>query len=264
MLDDLKCLIKIFKSSPDLFNPPPGFEPPLRTVYNGRPITPHDKMYCPSCGDFRRMRITLLYWPGIYQNQSLKQSQDILEQLIPSLFTFVCVQCETRFTVVIYQGPDGPALAVLPSCHGGLRTPHTPPGVAFYLDQAQRAQSVGANSAAIAMFRGALEHLLFEQGYKTGTLGFKIKQLCEDIKKGSAPKWALELETEFLEVIKDLGNGSIHPNDGDVAKQAVLDNKLLALVKETFRILLFLIYEVPYKKNEMLTELRAKAEILKK
>ena len=252
MLDNLKDLIRIFKSNPSMFG------------YHDHEIIPRDKMYCPSCGDFRRMKIIPLYWPGLHRFQGLNLAGDVLQQLVPSLFTFVCVQCETRFTVVIYQGPDGPALAVLQSCHGGLRTPHTPPGVAFYLDQAQRAQSVGANSAAIAMFRGALEHLLFEQGYKTGTLGFKIKQLCEDIKNGSAPKWALELETEFLEVIKDLGNGSIHPNDGDVDKQAVLDNKLLALVKETFQILLFLIYEVPHKKNEMLTELRAKAEILKK
>ena len=59
---------------------------------------------------------------------------------------------------------------VLPNRTGGLAMPNTPEGVAFYLDQAAKSHSVGANSAAIAMYRGALEHLLFQQGYKTGML----------------------------------------------------------------------------------------------
>jgi hypothetical protein len=33
---------------------------------------------------------------------------------------------------------------------------------------------VGANSAAVAMFRGALDHLLFEQGLKKGMCGQKL------------------------------------------------------------------------------------------
>lgn len=194
----------------------------------------------------------------------LNLAEDVLRQLVPSLFSFTCVQCGATFTVVIYQGPDGPSLAVLPSSRGGLTTPNTAPGVAYYLDQAHRAQSVGANSAAVAMFRGALEQLLFEQGYKTGMAGAKIAQLCKDIEAGSAPKWALELETDFLKVLKELGDGSIHPNDGDVTRQAVLDNDLIARVQETFAMLLFLVYEAPKKKGELLSNLRAKAQVLKK
>jgi hypothetical protein len=114
------------------------------------------------------------------------------------------------------------------------------------------------------MYRGALEHLLFEQGYKTGMLGSKIAKLLEDIQKGTAPKWALELETEFLNVLKALGDGSIHPNDGDVTKQAALDSELLARVNETFQMLLFLVYEAPHKKQDMLAALRTKAQVLKK
>ena len=59
------------------------------------------------------------------------------------------MQCDTEFTAVIHRGPTGPALAMLPSCFGGLTTPHTPDSVKYYLDQAQRCQSVGASSAAI-------------------------------------------------------------------------------------------------------------------
>jgi hypothetical protein len=221
-------------------------------------------LYCPPCGGPRRVAITFLYEPRSRRALGLNLAGDVLEQLTPSLLLFVCLQCETKFIAVLYPGPDGPALAVLPSCRGGLTTPRTPPGVAFYLDQAHKAESVGAYSAAVAMFRGALEHLLFEQGHKTGMLNAKLTKLEADVQSRSAPKWALELDTAFLQVLKDLGNGSIHPNDGDVTKQAALDGDLLVRVKEVFLYLLFLVYEAPHQKAAALAALQAKAQILKK
>jgi len=168
------------------------------------------------------------------------------------------------FTALVYQGPAGPDLVVLPSQPGGLRTEHTPESVAFYLDQAQRAEAVGARSAAVAMYRGALEHLLFEQGYQQGMLGKKLQQLEDTIQAGTAPRWARELDTDFLAVLKDLGNAAIHPNDGDVAKQATLDRELLAQLKETFVYLLILVYEAPRKRDASLAALKTKAAALKK
>jgi hypothetical protein len=225
-----------------------------------------DEMYCPVCGGLRKMFIRPLYTPPRDKPgaEGLNLAAEVISQLVPSLFSLACVQCDTKFTLVVYEGPDGPALAILQSCRGGLTTPHTPVGVAFYLDQAHRAQSVGANSAAIAMFRGALEHLLFEQGYKIGMLNSKIDQLDKDSATAKGPQWARDLETDFLGVLQDLGNGSIHPNDGDVTKQAALDNGLVARVQQTFLLLLFLVYEVPHTKAGMLAELKAKAQTLKK
>jgi hypothetical protein len=202
-------------------------------------------LHCPKCGDQRRMDMFMRY--------TLSSKADTA----PILATLHCVQCDTSFTAVMYQGPGGHALAVLPSTYGGLTTPHAAPGVAYYLDQAQRAHSVGANSAAVTMFRGALEHLLFEQGFQKGMCGQKLKDLETAITNKTAPKWAYELDTEFLTVMKQLGDGSIHPNDGDVTKQAVLDNELIAKIRHTFEQLLFLVYELPLKKQERLLALRA-------
>jgi hypothetical protein len=72
------------------------------------------------------------------------------------------------------------------------------------------------------------------------------------------------MDMEFLQVIRDLGNGSIHPNDGDVKKQETLDNDLISKVKYTFQMLLFSIYELPHRKASLLTDLRTKANILNK
>jgi hypothetical protein len=207
-------------------------------------------LHCPKCGDSRRM------------DMILKFRQEAMSHTPPILTTLHCVQCDTSFTGIVYKGPGGLALAVLPSTYGGLTTPHTPAGVAYYLDQAQRAHSIGANSAAITMFRGALEHLLFEQGFKTGMCGRKIADLEKAIVEKTAPKWAYELDTEFLTVMKQLGDGSIHPNDGDVTQQEKLDSDLIARVRHTFQMLLFLIYELPHEKQQR--KLALQAGVIKK
>ena len=91
-------------------------------------------LHCPTCGDSRRMHAAV----GLKLDGSSTKP--------PVLVLLSCVQCDTSFTAVVYEGPDGRSLALLPSTYGGLTTPHTPPGVAYYLDQAQRSQSTGANS----------------------------------------------------------------------------------------------------------------------
>lgn len=252
MLDTLETLVEVLTKNANILSP-----------RNGATMRAGD-LYCSACGESRKMYIKAVFSPPMSEGTGLNLAGEIVKQLVPSLFIYSCVQCDTKFTAIIYNSPTGPALAVLQSCHGGLTTPHTPEGVAFYLDQAHKAQSVGANSASIAMFRGALEHLLFEQGYQKGMLGEKIRLLSDDIASNTTPKWALELEMDFLNVLKDLGNGSIHPNDGDVKKQSALDNKLIVQVKTAFQMLLYLIYEVPLKKTELLSSLRAKANVLKK
>ncbi len=206
-------------------------------------------LHCPTCGDSRRMHLFARFKDSTWAEP-------------PILATLVCVQCDTLFTAVLYQSPEGKGLAILPSTYGGLTTPNMPVGVAYYLDQAQRSQSVGANSAAVAMFRAALDHLLFEQGFKKGMCGQKLAELEAAVKANTAPKWAYELDAEFLTVMKKLGDGAIHPNDGNVADQSKLDNELLAKITHTFQMLLFMIYELPHEKQKRLDAL--KAGIIKK
>lgn len=212
-------------------------------------------MYCPTCGDNRKMSIEILYRRfdqtiidqlGLeilqrnrkdYEEEYLK-SFDI--RLCPSLYKYVCLQCNSTFTSIIYSSPNGQELAIFPS---SLSTPNTPSSVAYYLDQASKSHSVGANSAAMAMYRATLEHLLFQQGFIDGMLGQKINMLVKSIENNKAPKWAYELDADFLKYIKELGNGAIHTNDGNVEQQKHIDNTLISGVKEFYKILLFLVYE---------------------
>lgn len=219
------------------------------------------------CGENRKMDIECIHSPYLRNKHAglgIHIKKGILHLIVPSLFRYICKQCDTEYTAVVYQSPDGPSLVVLPSCHGGFVTHHTPDSVKYYLDQAYKAHLINANSAAMAMFRGALEHLLFEQGYAKGMLDQKIKELEKDITSVTAPKWAMELETDYLKVLKELGNGAIHPNNGDIKKQEAIDTVLINEVKEVFQQLLTLVYEIAVSKGKRLSHLKTKASILKK
>jgi hypothetical protein len=178
-------------------------------------------------------------------------------QPAPALLMYQCGECDARYTALIDRGPAGPRLAVFPEALGGLATTHTPAAVRFYLDEAQKAQSVGANSAAVRMYRAAIEHVLFEQGFQRKTLGKKVEDLEAAIRGHTAPAWTTRLEVEDLALLKDLGNYSISPNDGDISKQATFDAPLLQNIQETVRGLLDLIYQDPIRQQERRDRLRA-------
>ena len=161
MLDDLEDLVKFFYANDPLLCRAAG-------------VAEAGDLYCPPCGDSRRVRLRVLRSP--FQGWTNIADIDSLVKTLPgTLFNMTCLQCGTLFTGLFYKAPEGLGLVVLPSKHGGITTPHTPVGVAYYLDQAHKAKTMGAYSAAVAMFRGALEQLLYHQGYKDGMLGKKIE-----------------------------------------------------------------------------------------
>ncbi len=238
--------------------------------------SPNGNMYCPKCCGERRMSIKWLYsLDSMLQNGRFFITRDLViennlctaevkNKLISSFWTFTCLQCETLFTVAIYEGANGVEMAILPSCTGGVVTPNTPPSVAYYLDQAYRSKSVGANSACISMYRASLEQMLYEQGYKEGMLNKKIQDLEKSKNDVNAKKWVRELDIELLKYIKDLGNGSIHTNDGNVEKQGELDNQLINEIDIVFMALLDMVYEQPIREEERKNLFKSKTKVFEK
>ncbi len=115
---------------------------------------------------------------------------------------------------------------------------------------------MGALSAAVAMYRAALEHVLHEQGYTDGMLGKRIVALMED---EEPPEWRVRLGDEYLAVINKLANAAIHANNGDVSQQLVFDAELLRGVRELFIELLDEIYEQPKIRADRLARLQGAA-----
>lgn len=223
------------------------------------------QIYCPKCKDTRRVRISPVYSPLVDDREVAWSVRDELsrEALVPSLFEYTCLECDTKFAAVIHNGPDQePALTVIPGTESGAGTLHTPKAVGFYLDQAHRCQIVGANSAAAAMFRAALEQLLFHEEYTVRGLGAKIDKLEADVAGGSGPGWMSVVSADVLRAMKNIGNSAIHPNDGDVEKQERLDAEALRNAKAVFAFLCDVIYEAKHRQAALLDELRQTEEDL--
>jgi hypothetical protein len=253
MLDELDSLVKLLDKNPGLYA-------------LGKETTQlaADQLYCPKCGDYRRVYVSVLNvptWPRPIPGQ-LKTTPTGGRKYMPGLGIYQCVQCSALFTWVIYHSPGGPALAVLPSTYAGITSPNTPKAVSYYLDQAHRSHAVGANSAAVAMYRAALEQLLYEQGYRSGMLHGKITALEAAVSQGTAQKWAEDMDTDLLRIMKDLGNGAIHPNAGDISKQDAFDAQLVRDVTALFGYLLYTVYEVPIRTAALKAGLKGKASIV--
>jgi hypothetical protein len=238
--------------------------------------------HCPTCGGTRRMALSALYWQNLWaphrprrfqapirtgMGELVEESPETPEDFPPAdepepaIYSAVCLQCDHIYLIVVHPGPNGVEIAALPSSYGGLATPRTPKAVAYYLDQANRARSVGALSAAAAMYRAALDQLLFHEGFQNGTLGVKLR----DLEAASPPPpWYSDLDPAYLTVINLIGSGAIHPNDGNVDRQKVIDRKITEAVDALFTEILDLIYERPGKKKERLSRAQQVAEHLKR
>ena len=212
------------------------------------------QMYCPSCGDKRRMAVYKRYSSGSAPGGT---GLRVFDGILPLLMTYLCVQCSATFNVLVHKEAGGVSLAIFPEGRGTLATPHTPKAVVYYLDQVQKCWSVGAFSAAISMYRVALDHLLYGEGFKKGMVGQKVEALEKAIGSGTAPDWSRNLNTRYLEVLNKLATYALHPNDGDVTPQLVFDQDLLVAVKATFQELLVRVYESPHQQQDRLTTLES-------
>lgn len=161
----------------------------------------------------------------------------------PGVAILVCRECESRSLSLLAWNEK--ELSIVGGQEVSVATEHTPEAVAYYLDQAARCRAANALSAAAAMFRAALEQLLFEQGFMDGMLDKKLRDLDSKRADGSAPAWALKMEQSVLDGLKRIGNGSIHPNGGDIAVQQAISPAALEDVEAVFEELLSEVYEVP-------------------
>ena len=221
-----------------------------------------EELFCPVCGASRRQKVEKYnYYQGF---EIIEPGHKIEFKQFPIVHIATCLQCGIKTTLVLYEGPEQLELAVLRNAYGGCVTENTPIEIKYYLDQAYRSRMVSALSASMAMYRSALEWILYEQGYENGLLGAKLIKLEEDINNNNAPKWANDMPVELLTAIKNIGNGAMHTNGGDISKQQEIDTDLIELVDVVFAELLDVIYEQPIRRNKNIQKLKSAATKLSK
>lgn len=208
------------------------------------------EIYCNTCYDTRRVDVKIHKYDPSYL-------------VITSLY---CRQCESEHlaTWACDRISKKKSFTLLPLGNVcGIHTKNSPPIIIYWLNQACLSEIAGANSAALAMYRVALEQLLCEEGYKKGLLNAKITDLCNDIKNNKAPKWAQNINDEYLHVMRNIGNGASHAKI-DLQQQNLLDEQLVKDIKAVFSGLLYHIYEQKHQSQLHLNELKRRAALLSK
>lgn len=229
--------------------------------YNSDLIT-ESEFYCNNCLDGRKMKVINVKMREDRYVNVYKNFEEGFKKNLPLVYELECLQCKSRACLVIQKMNNEIKDIILYETYGGCSSKNSPDGVKYYLNEAKLSKQIGAKSASMAMYRAALDFLLYEQGYTQGMLGNKIKKLEEDRNNNCGQKWVMEIEPQFLEVIKDIGNSSIHPNDGNIKCQEVIDENLLNIVDIVFSELLDKIYEQPIRSKKNLELLKNKKSAL--
>ena len=202
---------------------------------------PYDaECYCPVCKENRFGKILRLSFER-------------------TIFSHICRQCGSE-TFVIRHNIDGKeTLSFVYSTKLGYSSSYVVDSVNYYMGQAFISKTAGAYSSSMAMYRAALECILFDQGFKNGNLFNKIKEF-----EKNRPDWSNELDNEFMDIIRELGNDSVHPNEGDIDIQKKFDEDSLGDVELTLIQLIEKAYVQPAMQKERLNHLRAKVTSVRK
>jgi hypothetical protein len=236
---------------------------PRKRAMGGR-RGPLGKLFCPQCGGERRMFFSELYVAydafytrmgdgGIQKPAELYKGRGLLH----AVFALGCAQCDATFIALLYESPAGNSLCILPSTYGGPATPNSPDSIKFYCDQASRAASVGAYTAALAMLRPAVDIVLELQGYQKKWLGDKLAELEKDINAGSGHRWTMQYDCEFLVALKKLANDALHTRAADIKTLSEIQDETLYRHSEiAVAQLLDVIYERPERDQRRLAKLK--------
>lgn len=228
------------------------------SILNWRYSTNEFHFYCPRCmGDRKVIANTSNGRPPRLPVAVMGEVSDIKPPESQNfLIDIACLQCNYQAVILGIMREDRMLAWNLMYLEGGsFATPHAPESVAFYMDQGQKAYSMGANSAAVAMFRAALEHVLYKLGFQNGMLGAKISALEQSIIDGTASPAASRLEPDVLRILNRLGNASIHSNDGTLKPQAAFSSALVAAFQQALMATFDVLYEEPERRKARLAQL---------
>ncbi len=190
-------------------------------------------------------------YDGRWENLSDKQNR-----FQGSLFIYKCTTCEKVGRGLVQEINGRFVLLNFFSKNSSVASRNCPESVRYYLEQAASCYSVKAYSATLAMFRTALDAVLYEAGYKDGMVGQKINKLESDIRETKAPKWATDLNIEFMKILKNLGNSSLHISKDDISAEKSITDSDIKQCELALSRLLYFVYEKDASEQDHLTALR--------
>lgn len=144
--------------------------------YNSDLIT-ENEFYCNNCLDDRKMNVINVKMREDKNRNVYNNFEEGFQLNLPLVYKLECLQCKSKACLIIQKMNNEVKDIILYEKSGGCASKNSPDGVKYYLNEAKLSKQIGAKSASMAMYRAALDFLLFEQGYTQGMLGNKIKNL---------------------------------------------------------------------------------------
>lgn len=206
------------------------------------------------CPNERAIRRAMVKQASVFNSELTEDGSSLYSRI----YMAACSNCRYVQFIALYQTQDGLRLNIINRDETEANSKYVPKSVAYYIREAEMCYGSGANSASVAMYRAALEQFLYAHGFTDGMLQRKITDAEKKAQDGTAPRWLIELDREYFEIIKELGNSSIHPNGGDISAQHKLDTELLNNIQVLFAELLYKAYEEPAKAEERKALLRSR------
>lgn len=200
--------------------------------------------FCPKCKMMCYGELEFLYTDekrGVYINPQSKHEY---------IYKHTCAQCENEIFLIKHPVDGQSSLTFVYNAEIQYDWSCVPDGINYYMAQAFKSRSVGANSAAMAMYRSALEWLLF-------SLGFKEKDLNIRIDKFGKSEYSEKIGTEFMDILRLLGNNAVHVNDGDLSLQKSFDDDLLNSTEELLNELINQIFIGPEEHKKRVEKMKS-------
>ena len=237
--------------------------------YIGRKIVeyPDAKCYCPKCGTHTFGLITQLrnrndvinlinYKKSCkFDNYGYEFDASIVESTYYGnsvVLIHTCRQCGSENIIIHHSVNGSEIISTVRSIQSSV-IEGVPDVVSFYFNQAQKSMDSQIYCASMAMFRSCLESILIDQKINGDDLFSKINNLDPTVHP-----WVRDLDVDYMDVIRLLGNFSVHPKDNDIEKIRQIDSDTVYIVKNTILQLIQKIYLEPKKRQQELSDLKEK------
>ena len=200
--------------------------------------------FCPKCKMMCYGELEFLYTDEIRGLSINPQSKH------EYIYKHTCAQCENEIFLIKHPVDGQSSLTFVYNAEIQYDWSCVPDGINYYMAQAFKSRSVGANSAAMAMYRSALEWLLFSLGFKEKDLNIRIDQFEES-------EYSEKIGTEFMDILRLLGNNAVHVNDGDLSLQKSFDDDLLNSTEELLNELINQIFIGPEEHKKRVEKMKS-------
>lgn len=180
------------------------------------------RLFCSRCVDLVEVEVQALYAGGDIPDAGQHAGPPLapLPLRSPSLFAYRCKRCaRTWYALLAIAPPESQTDELYPLRRSRLvLLPVTPaltsqsvdPEANFYFREAETARYAGAHTAAMAMYRSAVEAFLGSIGFQDRSLDHRIAAFEAARANGTLPADLQQLPQPALNAVRIIGNFAVH------------------------------------------------------